>query len=186
MAVQCRERILSLPVVGQQRAAAEPVVLSRAGTVGGVDAPQGRQEPGQVNREPNRIGNPVRAGRLAAEPLVDRPRIRVTRAGLALRQRHGNRQRELGGQSRKPPMFLVDRQGVLGRAGEPHQHFGAETERPVVPAAVGNGLYWKTGPPGKLLSDQTTRLLRVDGDALGHGTEIRCVTQATSSRVRSL
>jgi hypothetical protein len=82
-------------------------------------------------------------------------------------------------------MFLVDRQGLLGRAGESHQHFGAEAERPVVPATAGNGLYWEIGPPGELPSDQTTRLLRVDGNALGHGTEIRSATQETSSRVPS-
>ena len=70
-------------------------------------------------------------------------------------------------------MFLVDCQGVLGRAGQPHQHFGTEAERPVVPATVGNRLNWETGPPGELLFDQTTHLLRVNGDALWQWTEIR-------------
>jgi hypothetical protein len=34
-------------------------------------------------------------------------------------------------------------------------------------------LNWETGPPGELLFDQTTHLLRVNGDAVWHWTEIR-------------
>jgi hypothetical protein len=74
-----------------------------------------------------------------------------------------------------PPGRRAGRQPC--RAGQPHQHSGAEVERPVVPATVGNGLYPETGQLRELLLDETTHLFHVDGDALWHGTEIRCVTQ---------
>ena len=82
-------------------------------------------------------------------------------------------------------MFLVDRQGVLGRGGQPHQHSGAEVERPVVPAAAGNGLNRETGPLGELLFDKTTHLRLGDGDALRHGTKIGRVTQLTSCQANT-
>ena len=133
-------------------------MLPRAGTVRGVDVPQGRQEPGQVNREPDGIGD-------------------TARAGLALRERYGHRQREPGSEHRKPLVFLLDCQCVFRRARQAHQHPGAEVKRPVIPAAVGNGLNRQTGPLRELLCDQTTHPLRIDGDSLWCGTEIRRITQ---------
>src|ERR1019366_9727154 len=86
-------------------------------------------------------------------------------------------QREPRSEHRKPQVVLADRQCVLGRAGQAHYHLSAEVKCPVVPAAVGNWLNRETGPLRELLSDQKAHLLPVNGDALRHGTKIRCVTQ---------
>jgi hypothetical protein len=119
----------------------------------------------------------VRASRLAMEPLVDRPGVRVIRARLPLRQRHGNRQRKLAGERRKPPLFLVHRQCVLSGTGQSDEHSGTEAERPVVPATVGNGLHREPGPLRELPFNERAHLLRINGDALWRRTEIRRVTQ---------
>ncbi|WP_306205915.1 hypothetical protein [Actinoplanes sp. RD1] len=69
-------------------------------------------------------------------------------------------------------MLLVDRQGVLGSAGQTHQPLGAEVKGPVVPAASDHRLDREVGQVRKLARDEATNLSRVDGDALRQGTEI--------------
>jgi hypothetical protein len=73
-------------------------------------------------------------------------------------------------------MFLVDRQGVLGRAGQAYQHFGAEAEGPVVPATVGYRLNREVAKLRELVGDEPTHLIRVDCNTPRHRTEIRNIT----------
>lgn len=72
-------------------------------------------------------------------------------------------------------MFLLYRQGVLGSAGQTHRHSGAEVEGPVVPATVDHGLNREVRPLRELVGDEPTDLFRIDGNTLGHGTELRWV-----------
>ncbi len=152
-------------------------MLSGPGSAGGIHALQGRQEPGQVECETDGVGYTLRARRLAVEPLVDRPRVWVAGAGLTFRQRGGDGQRQLRGERRKPALFLVDRQGVLGCAGQTRQHSVAEVEGPVVPPAVGHGMNRQVSPLRELVEDKPAHLFRIDSNALRHGTEIRCAAQ---------
>jgi hypothetical protein len=78
---------------------------------------------------------------------------------------------------RWPAGRLVDRQGILGCAGQTRQHSVAEAEGPIVPATVGYGLNREAGPLRELVDDEPTYLFRVDGHVLGHGTETGCVAQ---------
>lgn len=43
---------------------------------------------------------------------------------------------------------------------------------PPAECAVGHGLNREVGPLGELVGDELTHQLRVDGNALGHGTEM--------------
>jgi hypothetical protein len=73
----------------------------------------------------------------------------------------------------KPPVFLVDRLGVLGGARQAYRHAGAEVEGPVVPAALGDRLDRQFGPVRELGGDEAAYLLHVDDDAFGRRAEIR-------------
>ncbi|WP_253289537.1 hypothetical protein [Verrucosispora sioxanthis] len=73
-------------------------------------------------------------------------------------------------------MLLVDRQCVLGGAGQADEHVGAEVKGPVVPATVGHRLDREVGQVRELVGDEPTHLFRVDGDALRQGAEIRNIS----------
>ena len=149
-----------LLIPGRQRAAAEGAVLPgrrpAAGvsmayiTAGNPARSQRRTRPGPGARaRPRSTGTPTTA---RGTPPLGRP----SATGL------GNRQRQLGGQDRQPPVLLGHLRYVVLTAGQANGELTAQPERGVVPPAEPDRDHRQPGPLRKLTSDQPGCDLRGD------------------------
>ena len=119
-----------------ERAAAEAVAPLRGRAAVGVDPLQRGEERGEVERDPSRVGEGRGRRRLAVEPAQDRPGIRVALGGLTLRDRLGDRQRELRREPRQPRLLALDLPDPALVAREPHRQRVAEPVGVVVPPGL--------------------------------------------------
>jgi hypothetical protein len=143
-----------LGVVHGQRGAAEEVVFPGRRSALGAGSVQRGEERGQIGRELVHVADPGRGRWLPLQPPVNRPVPGVSAPRHAQGQRRRNRQRQLPGQHRQPPVLLGHLRGAGRPAWQPHRHIPAETERPVVPPVLLNAPHRQPGPLRELSRDQ--------------------------------
>ena len=171
LAAERVDRLERLALVSRQRAAAEPVVPSRPGPAGRVDAAQRDQEPRQRRREPVQVVDARLRRDLTLEPAVHRPRVREPAAGLAQRDRSRDRQRQPRREHGQPALLLRDLPGVPVAAGQPDAELRPEPERPVVPAVELDRRDRQLRPLRELAVDQPPRQGRVDHGRFAHADQ---------------
>jgi hypothetical protein len=92
-------------------------IVRRGWSTGGIDPLQGGDEVRQIGRRLAKIGDTVDARVLALEPSVHRPRPRVALGWDSFRERDGDGERQVRGESRQPPVFLLHLPGGRADAG---------------------------------------------------------------------
>ena len=140
-------------VASRERLSAEDVYLTRRRPTRGVDALQRRDESGEIDRELNRVGDPIRRCGLSGEPAIHGPRERIAAGRLSLRQRNGSGQGQLGAEPREPVPLHLECPARPGRARQPNDLVVTEAVDGIVGPPRRDLLNRGAGPLRKLLHE---------------------------------
>lgn len=175
------------------------VVLAGGWAAGGVDGAEGGDEGGEVGGGPRGVGEVVGGGGFAGEPGVDGPVPWVAAdagrgfvvgdgVGLAVGERDGDGEWEVGGEAGEPLALFLELEGDVLGEWEADAEFVAESVDGVVGAVGVDRFDREVRPLRELRGDQVTNEGDVGGDFVvvhlvgGHGAPLILVRRDVRER----